>query len=90
MEDYDLSLARQLQEEFNKESASHLVLVNDVAGFKCTGNESSAQALSVVDPSWETTDPNPDVHALFLQYNDQYFGGKLAGVEVKWSPRMTL
>ena len=48
------------------------------------------QLMSVVDPKWETVDPNPDVQALFLQFNDTYFWGKLLCIEVKWSPRMTL
>lgn len=46
--------------------------------------------LSIVDESWETLDPNPDVRTMFLQFNDMFFWGKLCGVEVKWSPRMTL
>ncbi|KAM4712590.1 DNA-dependent metalloprotease SPRTN [Anableps anableps] len=46
--------------------------------------------LSVVDESWEMLDPNPDVRAMFLDFNDMFFWGKLSGVEVKWSPRMTL
>lgn len=46
--------------------------------------------LSIVDESWETLDPNPDVRTMFLQFNDMFFWGKLSGVEVKWSPRMTL
>lgn len=46
--------------------------------------------LSIVDESWETLDPNPDVRAMFLGFNDMFFWGKLSGVEVKWSPRMTL
>uniref|UniRef100_A0A673B565 DNA-dependent metalloprotease SPRTN n=1 Tax=Sphaeramia orbicularis TaxID=375764 RepID=A0A673B565_9TELE len=40
--------------------------------------------------SWEMLDPNPDVRAMFLEFNDTFFWGKLSGVEVKWSPRMTL
>ncbi|PFH38331.1 SprT domain-containing protein [Besnoitia besnoiti] len=32
----------------------------------------------------------PDLHALFAHYNDAFFEGKLAGVEVRWSRRMTL
>jgi hypothetical protein len=35
-------------------------------------------------------EPEADVHALFLHYNDLYFEGKLKAVEVKWSDRMTL
>uniref|UniRef100_A0A672FB89 SprT-like N-terminal domain n=1 Tax=Salarias fasciatus TaxID=181472 RepID=A0A672FB89_SALFA len=46
--------------------------------------------LSIVDQSWEVLDPNPDVRALFLEFNQRFFWGKLSGVEVKWSPRMTL
>lgn len=46
--------------------------------------------LSIVDSSWETLDPSPDVRAMFLEFNDIFFWGKLCGVEVKWSPRMTL
>ncbi|XP_078069474.1 DNA-dependent metalloprotease SPRTN [Mustelus asterias] len=45
---------------------------------------------SVVDEEWELIDPNPDLHSLFLQFNELYFWGRLAGVEVRWSPRMTL
>lgn len=44
---------------------------------------------SLVDPIWETLDPTPDVHALFVLYNDMFFQGALAGCEVRWSPRMT-
>lgn len=53
------------------------------------GNPTVQRPLSVVDESWELLDPNPDVRALFLEFNDHYFWGRLVGVEVKWSPRMT-
>lgn len=46
--------------------------------------------LSIVDETWEMLDPNPDVRAMFLEFNDTFFWGKLSGVEVKWSARMTL
>ncbi|XP_028996264.1 DNA-dependent metalloprotease SPRTN [Betta splendens] len=46
--------------------------------------------LSIVDETWEMLDPSPDVRAMFLEFNDTFFWGKLSGVEVKWSPRMTL
>uniref|UniRef100_H2MTA5 DNA-dependent metalloprotease SPRTN n=1 Tax=Oryzias latipes TaxID=8090 RepID=H2MTA5_ORYLA len=52
--------------------------------------ESSLRPLSIVDDSWEMLDPSPDVRAMFLEFNDMFFWGKLSGVEVKWSPRMTL
>ncbi|MFH4976789.1 hypothetical protein AB6A40_003498 [Gnathostoma spinigerum] len=43
-----------------------------------------------VDPEWELLDPTPDIHALFVAFDDQFFYGKLAACEVKWSPRMTI
>ncbi|ESO96447.1 hypothetical protein LOTGIDRAFT_73580, partial [Lottia gigantea] len=44
---------------------------------------------SLVDEFWELSDPNPDIRALFLQFNERFFWGRLSGIEVKWSPRMT-
>ncbi|XP_019382978.1 PREDICTED: sprT-like domain-containing protein Spartan [Gavialis gangeticus] len=52
--------------------------------------EPPARPLSVVDESWELLDPSPDVHGLFVQFNEELFWGRLAAVEVSWSPRMTL
>lgn len=49
-----------------------------------------ARPTSIVDESWEILDPSPDVRAMFLEFNDMLFWGKLSGIEVKWSPRMTL
>ncbi|KAJ0406339.1 hypothetical protein ATCC90586_007182 [Pythium insidiosum] len=46
--------------------------------------------LDLLAPEFEYLDPNPDIHALFLEYNAVFFDGKLAGCEVKWSKRMTL
>ena len=31
----------------------------------------------------------PDVHELMRLYNERYFGGALAGVQLEWSERMT-
>ncbi|XP_069118927.1 LOW QUALITY PROTEIN: DNA-dependent metalloprotease SPRTN-like [Argopecten irradians] len=78
--DEDLALAIQLQSEFNEESPAVVI--------KTTPDDHSK--LSPVDPSWEYLDPIPDIRALFLQFNDQFFWGRLAGIEVRWSPRMTL
>lgn len=35
-------------------------------------------------------DPNPEIHALFREYNERIFESKLDAVAVKWSNRMTL
>ncbi|NXU14219.1 SPRTN protein, partial [Pardalotus punctatus] len=50
---------------------------------------SSLRPLSVVDEAWELLDPSPDVHAMFVQFNQTLFWGKLEAVTVSWSPRMT-
>lgn len=103
MEDEDFLLALRLQEQFDQEASgtrwnddhnpsskkrkidSSGVL--DVVPFSQSRLE---RPMSIVDESWEMLDPNPDVRAMFLQFNDLFFWGKLCGVEVKWSPRMTL
>ncbi|KAM9240212.1 LOW QUALITY PROTEIN: DNA-dependent metalloprotease SPRTN-like [Leptosomus discolor] len=51
---------------------------------------SQPRPLSVVDEAWELLDPIPDVHSLFVEFNDAFFWGLLGGVEVSWSPRMTV
>lgn len=45
--------------------------------------------MSVVDKRWELIDPNPNIHELFIQFNDQFFYSKLGSVYVEWSKRMT-
>ncbi|XP_015921473.2 DNA-dependent metalloprotease dvc-1 isoform X1 [Parasteatoda tepidariorum] len=80
-QDYDYAFALSLQElsEDAKEKP-----------FPVSLPKSAHKSIGIVDEQWEVLDPNPDIHALFLQYNVQFFYGKLDGVEVKWSPRMTL
>ena len=46
--------------------------------------------LSPIDPALELSDPNPNIHELFREFDQRFFWGALAAVEVKWSPRMTL
>lgn len=54
----------------------------------CTQNGEATG--SVVDHSWETLDPNPDIHGLFLAFNRQYFWSTLDSVMIQWSTRMTV
>nr|XP_033794630.1 sprT-like domain-containing protein Spartan [Geotrypetes seraphini] len=85
----DLRLARQLQEQYDRE----LAVAEEEEGNLVSGQlrpPSVDVGRSVVDPAWELLDPSPDVRALFLQFNERFFWGKLSSVEVKWSPRMTL
>eukprot|EP00057_Strongylocentrotus_purpuratus_P032215 XP_786958.1 PREDICTED: uncharacterized protein LOC581887 [Strongylocentrotus purpuratus] len=84
----DAELARLMQLEFDSETASEIA---DVQPVSSTDRRSSGiKPIGIVDQRWELIDPIPDVRALFLQFNDQFFWGRLAGVEVRWSPRMTL
>ncbi|XP_070590061.1 DNA-dependent metalloprotease SPRTN [Erythrolamprus reginae] len=79
--DEDFLLALQLQEEWEAE---------DEKGRVQTISADPPRPLSLMDDAWELLDPNPDVRGLFLQFNETLFWGRLAAVEVKWSPRMTL
>ncbi len=103
MEDKDFILALRLQEQFDQETATAEWTDEDYPSSKkrkidscglmdviCCSQPRPERPLSIVDESWEMLDPNPDVRAMFLQFNDKFFWGKLSGVEVKWSPRMTL
>ncbi|NXO00188.1 SPRTN protein, partial [Rhinopomastus cyanomelas] len=79
-------LALQLQAQWEAEERE--------AAATATAEASSVppphRPLSVVDEAWELLDPSPDVHGLFMQFNETLFWGRLAAVEVSWSPRMTL
>ncbi|KAM6964904.1 DNA-dependent metalloprotease SPRTN [Aplochiton taeniatus] len=103
--DDDFLLAIQLQEQFNNEfeesnddnysnQSSKKRKRDSGSGsdvFPYSHQTATAERpLSIVDDAWETLDPIPDVRAMFLEFNDTFFWGKLCGVEVKWSPRMTL
>ncbi|WKY10573.1 hypothetical protein Q1695_002717 [Nippostrongylus brasiliensis] len=45
-------------------------------------------AIDLANPELELLDPCPDIHLLFIDFNDRFFEGVLASCEVKWSPRM--
>ncbi|XP_048342214.1 DNA-dependent metalloprotease SPRTN isoform X2 [Sphaerodactylus townsendi] len=81
----DFLLALRLQAEWEAEDHKPVQ-----AAEPALVNPSSQRPLSVVDGAWELLDPSPDVRGLFVQFNESLFWGRLAAVEVKWSPRMTL
>ncbi|XP_056437286.1 DNA-dependent metalloprotease SPRTN [Gadus chalcogrammus] len=104
--DEDFMVALQLQEQFDNEYESSLLsptnfVENSVeqsskkrkiesGGNGIPWTNRVERPMSIVDESWEILDPSPDVRAMFLEFNAMFFEGKLSGVEVKWSPRMTL
>ena len=83
--DSDLALALRLQAELDEEN-----VIQGSSQSTSSSSKPGGHDLSPVDPSWEHLDPNPDIRALFIQFNERFFWGRLAGIEVKWSPRMTL
>ncbi|KDO21077.1 hypothetical protein SPRG_13784 [Saprolegnia parasitica CBS 223.65] len=46
--------------------------------------------MNLLADEFEVIDPNPDIWALFLEYNALFFDDLLNGCEIKWSKRMTL
>ncbi|XP_071508417.1 uncharacterized protein [Diadema antillarum] len=82
----DAELARMLQLQFDDE----VFCVDTSESSHPNGKSDSSGSMGIVDERWELIDPNPDIRALFMQFNDRFFWGRLEGVEVKWSPRMTL
>lgn len=97
-EDDDFRLALKIQLQINEEEQSGEKTTDKPEGkssakkpvkttvVPCASQE---EPTSVVDPYWELHDPNPDVVRLFREFNKAYFWGKLGGVEVTWSKRMT-
>ncbi|KAJ3028359.1 hypothetical protein HDV00_010459 [Rhizophlyctis rosea] len=79
----DEHLARLLQQEEDELTAA---LHESAASSSSSSLAAVTQALPV---ELDLEDPTPDLHGLFLQFNEQYFHGKLASVEVRWSNRMT-
>jgi len=82
-----LELARRLQQEFETESANVEMAPFLPPEFR-TPSKSSSKPVSCISAEWETIDPTPDLHALFLEFNQTFFWGKLVMCEVRWSPRM--
>ncbi|KAL6061367.1 Protein with SprT-like domain at the N terminus [Balamuthia mandrillaris] len=73
----DLLFALQLQEE-------------ERYNYKKKAASTIRQEQSPLLFAEETLDPTPDLHALFIHFNHQFFDEALSCVEVKWSKRMTL
>ena len=84
--DYDL--ARQLQEKFDLEFAAAQSEANSEvvdllpADLRTPSKKKPSEPTSLVAPEWEDLDPTPDLHALFLAYNDKFFWGRLISCEV--------
>ncbi|CAN8203777.1 unnamed protein product [Coccothraustes coccothraustes] len=92
MEDEDFLLALRLQREWEEQDEAEAAAAAAAAAAKrpdVSPYRSSLRPVSVVDEAWELLDPSPDVHGLFVHFNQTLFWGKLEAVTVSWSPRMT-
>ncbi|NXD94876.1 SPRTN protein, partial [Chaetorhynchus papuensis] len=82
-------LALKLQREWEEQDKAAAAAAPAAKRPDVSPHRSSLRPLSVVDEAWELLDPSPDVHALFVHFNQTLFWGKLEAVTVSWSPRMT-
>uniref|UniRef100_A0A6P7FSN6 Protein with SprT-like domain at the N terminus n=1 Tax=Diabrotica virgifera virgifera TaxID=50390 RepID=A0A6P7FSN6_DIAVI len=81
----DSLLARSLQEQFQTEMEVERPQQNLV--YDAPNGRNSGKSLT--DPSWEVIDPTPDIHMLFIAFNERFFWNQLGSVTVSWSKRMT-
>ena len=88
-DELDLAIALSLQQRFNNETKKEHSQYGRAQGEL---EEGSWDPKSIVNTKLELTDPNPNIHHLFVQYDAMFFWHKLVscGVAVRWSPRMTL
>jgi len=86
--DLDYALALSLQDQFRQEEERQRI----EPGPELKNIEKRYDPRRIVDASWELEDPHPDIHDLFVQFDAMFFDSALvnAGVEVRWSPKMTL
>ncbi|XP_071455028.1 DNA-dependent metalloprotease dvc-1 [Hetaerina americana] len=86
----DSMIAKRLQKELNEEARRRNENENNTnRPNRVTFKPPQDEKLALTDPKLEYIDPNPDIHALFLHFDNLFFWKKLRSVEVKWSPRMT-
>ena len=88
--DLDFAIALSLQQAFDRETQEEPR--KHERSQEEWPSDSCWDPKSIVDKSLELSDPNPNIHDLFVQYDAMFFWRKLvsSGVAVRWSPRMTL
>lgn len=86
--DLDYALALSLQDQFRQEEERRRIKPEP----ELKDIEKRYDPRRIVDASWELEDPHPNIHDLFVQFDSMFFDNALvnAGVEVRWSPKMTL
>jgi len=67
-------MARKLQAQFDEEVDGDVAI--------------KSRPLSIISEEWEIIDPTPQIHSLFLEFNQRFFWSSLLSCEVKWSAGM--
>ena len=85
--DLDHAIALSLQKQLNQEEKWDVKSEAELHAIK-----KRYDPRCIVDPCLELEDPHPNIHDLFVQFDAMLFECTLinSGVEVRWSPRMTL
>lgn len=86
--DYAIALSLQGKEEKINNTRQPRAPNRDV----CDILDEPQDRISIVDASLEFTDPHPDIHRLFCEFDAVFFDSALTGggVAVSWSDRMKL
>ncbi|CAL7948264.1 unnamed protein product [Xylocopa violacea] len=79
----DLDLAYKLQQQENCFGLTENAVVPQ------NKDKENYKPRTLIDQTLELIDPTPNIHTLFVQFNQRFFWNVLLPVEVKWSPRMT-
>ena len=51
-------------------------------------SQQHSQFVNLTDPQAELLDPSPDLHAMFVAFDYQFFNGTLGRCVIEWSKRM--
>ncbi|XP_058788775.1 DNA-dependent metalloprotease dvc-1 isoform X2 [Phymastichus coffea] len=80
---FDEKVAQMLQNQLNYTG------ITENAFFSKEKEKENYRPRTLIDETLEYIDPTPNIHTLFVQFNEKFFWNVLLPVQVKWSPRMT-
>lgn len=86
MSSSDLQMALMLHQQFQFEDSVERPSGN--LTYKQPKKTNKDDSRSLVDPSWEVIDPTPNIHELFVVFNEKFFWTRLLTACVSWSKRM--
>lgn len=80
---HDFELAYKLHQQNNCIGLTENAIIPE------NKNKENYKPRTLIDQTLELIDPTPNIHTLFVQFNERFFWNVLLPVEVKWSNRMT-